>query len=318
MDNRLLNFAKLALTVAQRILPEHAHKFAPKTYTQPQLLACLLVKEYLHLDYRTAQEVLDASDRLRRILRLRRAPDYSTLWHFAQEKVSSDLIEQALAETVRLLETDSPPPPPGGSTSGEPLRCVALDSTGLWTTHASRYFEWRRGDTSKRRPRRQRSWMKWAAALWTDPQLVVAQRVRRGPCGDFSDLIPLCRAASQVLPFERLLADAGYDSEANHRFCREVLGVESVIPAKKRRSVRVIATTPYRSLMVAALSSPGDPPLRSTYAQRWRVETLVSVVKRKWGEALSARRGAMQNIQALLRGLVYNLYRLTLLHVRPT
>ena len=27
MENRLLNFAKLALTVAQRILPEHAHKF---------------------------------------------------------------------------------------------------------------------------------------------------------------------------------------------------------------------------------------------------------------------------------------------------
>jgi hypothetical protein len=120
------------------------------------------------------------------------------------------------------------------------------------------------------------------------------------------------------LPFERLLADAGYDSEANHRFCREALGVESVIPAKKRRSVRVIATTPYRRLMVDALGSPGDLSLRSAYAQRWRVETRVSVVKRKWGEALSARSEATQRIQALLRGLVYNLYRLVLLHVQPT
>jgi len=38
-----------------------------------------------------------------------------------------------------------------------------------------------------------------------------------------------------VLPFERLVADAGYDTEGNHHFCREDLGVDSLIPAKKRR-----------------------------------------------------------------------------------
>ena len=62
--------------------------------------------------------------------------------------------------------------------------------------------------------------------------------------------------------------------------------------------------------MVQALGAPGDPSKRRLYGQRWKAETLVSVVKRKWGEALSARREAMQCIQALLRGLVYNLYRL--------
>ena len=35
---------------------------------------------------------------------------------------------------------------------------------------------------------------------------------------------------------------------------------------------------------------------------------LVLVAKRKWGEALSARREAMQQIQALLGGVVYNIY----------
>lgn len=138
----------------------------------------------------------------------------------------------------------------------------------------------------------------------------------RGPCGDFSDLIPLASSAAQVQHFDVLLADAGYDSEANHRHCREHLLVESRIPAKKRRSVSVIATTPYRSLMVHTLGAPGDSGKRRVYGQRWRVETLVSVVKRKWGEALSARREAMQQVQALLRSLVYNLYRLTVLHVR--
>ena len=85
----------------------------------------------------------------------------------------------------------------------------------------------------------------------------------------------------------------------------------------KRETERVIATTPYRSLMVQALGSPGDPCKRRLYGQRWKAETLVSVVKRKWGEALSARIEVAQRIQALLRGLVYNLYRLALLHVHP-
>ena len=302
MHNRLLAFAELALTVAERVLSERAHKFAPKRYTQPQLFACLLLKEYLRLDYRSAEEVIGASDRLRGILRLRHAPDYSTLWRFAQAKVTPELIEQALAETIRLLPS-----------VGEEVRCVALDSTGLWTTHASRYFEARRGDT----PRKQRSWMKWAAALWIEPQMVVAQRVRRGPCGDFSDLIPLADGATQVQDFDLLLADAGYDSGVNHGYCREYLKVESLIPAKKRRSVTVLARTPYRRLMVEALGSPGNPTKRRQYAQRWKVETLVSVIKRKWGEALSARLEVMQKTEALLRGLVYNIYRLAPLSETP-
>ena len=62
--------------------------------------------------------------------------------------------------------------------------------------------------------------------------------------------------------------------------------------------------------MAETLGAPGNPCKRRLYGQRWKAETLVSVVKRKWGGALSARREAMQQIQALLRGLVYNLYRL--------
>ena len=112
-----------------------------------------------------------------------------------------------------------------------------------------------------------------------------------------------------------LLADAGYDSEADHRHCREHLQLESLIPAKKRRCVRVIATTPYRSLMVQALGSPRDPCKRRLYGQRWKTEILLSVVKRKWGEAPAARSEITQRSQALLRGVVYNLYRLTILAV---
>jgi hypothetical protein len=61
------------------------------------------------------------------------------------------------------------------------------------------------------------------------------------------------------MPYDQLIADAGYDSEANHRFCREELGVDSLIAAKKRRSATVVATTPYRQEMVRRLGKSGDP-----------------------------------------------------------
>ena len=222
-------------------------------------------------------------------------PDHSTLRWFGRRHLSPDLIAASLGETVARV---------AGRLGGP--RLVALDSTGLWLPHASRYFE-RRAE----RGRRQRGWLKWALAMSVEPRLLLAQRVRPGPAGDFGDLVPLAGAAHAALPFERLVADAGYDSEANHRFCREQLRVDSLIPAKKRRSVRVVATTPYRQETVRRLGEPGgDGEARRAYRQRWKAETVVSVVKRRWGEALSARLDPTQAAQALLRGVVYNLNRL--------
>lgn len=290
--NQLQAFAQLALSVAQRVIPAYAHKFAPKTYTQPQLLACLLVKEHLRLDYRGAQDLLELSDGLRRALSLRQAPDHSTLWWFAQHKVTPELLPQALAETVRALDEQEPPsrPPAGDAPRSKKKlarRQVALDSTGLFLHYTSRYYEWR-----ARRERGQRGWLKWAAALWTGPQLLLSQLVRPAPAGDFADLVPLAASAYDVLPYTQLVADDGYDSEANHRFCREELQVESLIPAHNRRGRR--AKTTYRRKMqrllgVRGTERRGTPRARRDYGQRWKAETLMSVLKRKRGECLSAR-----------------------------
>ena len=129
--------------------------------------------------------------------------------------------------------------------------------------------------------------------------------------------MPLAAAAHAVLPFDRLVADAGCDSEADHRFCRERLGVDSLIPAKKRRSVVALATTPFRQEMLCRLvKAGGDREARRGYGQRWKAETVTSVAKGRWGDALSARLEATQRGQALLRGVVHNLNRLVTLGCR--
>ena len=76
------------------------------------------------------------------------------------------------------------------------------------------------------------------------------------------------------------------------------------------------------TLGCTTLGTEGRAGPLQTYRQRWLVETLPadgggSVVKRKWGERLTARLPEMQEVQALLRGLVYNVYRLVMLGVAP-
>src|SRR5215204_5668409 len=104
--NRLQQFTILALAVSKRVLPNHGSKFAPKTYTQPQLLACLLLKEYLRLYYRTTQEMLELSDGLRSALQLSRTPDHSTLWWFARHKLKpAHYCKQPLKNLCAALST---------------------------------------------------------------------------------------------------------------------------------------------------------------------------------------------------------------------
>jgi hypothetical protein len=43
---------QVAYEGACRALPLYAHLFSPKKFSQPQLLACLVLKEFLRLDYR--------------------------------------------------------------------------------------------------------------------------------------------------------------------------------------------------------------------------------------------------------------------------
>ena len=221
----------------------------------------------------------------------------------------------ALVETVALLRESG-----RGGDSGPDPPLVAIDSTGLHCGHASRYFEQRRAKTAAS-THKARAYQKWAAALWIGPQLVTAQLSKLGPCGDYPDLPTLAEASTVSVPGALILADTGYDSERNHVFCREGLGLGALIPAKTRRYVAGPRGR-YRAEIVQALGCKtlgveGQPSRLKTYRQRWLVETLMSVVKRKWGEALTARLPAKQHAQALIRGLVYNVYRLVLLGVEP-
>lgn len=75
----VLAVAQRALRVGQRTLPPYAHRFAPKKFTQPQLLAILVVRQMLKLDYRGMEVRLHEWAELRQVLGLKAVPTYATL-----------------------------------------------------------------------------------------------------------------------------------------------------------------------------------------------------------------------------------------------
>src|SRR6478672_12997909 len=73
---------KILLTgylIGKLALPDYSHKCSPKTYTQPQLFACLVLKEFLHRDYRGIEALLKDSPDLAAVAELESIPDHSTL-----------------------------------------------------------------------------------------------------------------------------------------------------------------------------------------------------------------------------------------------
>lgn len=74
---------------------------------------------------------------------------------------------------------------------------------------------------------------KLALAVSAGGHRILAARSTLGNGSDAPDFRPPLAESRRRAPGVRsaAAADAGYDSEANHRFAREELGVQSVIPA---------------------------------------------------------------------------------------
>ena len=57
--------ALVALDVGTEALPAYCHRFNPKVFTQPQLFACLVLKEFFKADYRGIMGILADTPGLR-------------------------------------------------------------------------------------------------------------------------------------------------------------------------------------------------------------------------------------------------------------
>ena len=132
--------------------------------------------------------------------------------------------------------------------------------------------------------------------------LIVGAIPRRGPAVDTDRFVPLLDEALRQVKITVALADAGFDSEGNHRHAREKRGVKSYIPPNAGRPTKKLPTGRYRRQMKQRLNKD-----YGSYGQRWQAETGFSVVKRRLGSAVNGRSYQSQCRELMLFVLTYNL-----------
>jgi Transposase DDE domain len=179
-----------------------------------------------------------------------------------------------------------------------------VDATGLESRHTSRYFFKRAG-----RKHSSRLWTKLTAACDAGSHFLAGATVSIGPANDSPQFRPAMTQAALAVRFDRVLADAAFDSEANHRLCREGLGVRStVIPLNRRAGGRKRPRTRYRRQMVRRFrKKPRGSRYKRVYGQRWQAESAFSRHKRLLGSALRGRSDASREREGYLRVLTHNL-----------
>jgi hypothetical protein len=106
----LVRFAQVALDVAAATVPRYRTAFSKHQFTQPQLLAILCLMRYEDWTYREAEVRLAEHSELRRALRLRSVPDYTTLYRFLR-RLDEAAIARCLNEVVRCLKLPRGPTP---------------------------------------------------------------------------------------------------------------------------------------------------------------------------------------------------------------
>lgn len=276
--NRLVRVAELAVAVAAAELPPYSCPKSPRRFTQPPLLACLVLRAYQKQTYRGVADLLAASDDPRRAPGLSRVPDYSTLQRFADRAVTPGLVDRLLGRLVERV--------------GPAVGDAAMDSTGMEPTAARAHYTARTGKA-------RRGYVKRSLVVLCGSLLPVGLVVSRGPCNDQREAGErLDRMGRKARP-KRLFADKGYDAEWVHQRCRERLRVRSFIPPVVHRRDGTVGGK-YRSRMV---------DLPKAYGKRWHVESFVSGLKRSTGSALASAKANTLDAEAALRVLAYSIRR---------
>jgi DDE family transposase len=155
----------------------------------------------------------------------------------------------------------------------------------------------RRRQTVKRLP-------KLSLAIATACHLVLAARATTGAGGDQPFFEPLLLDVYRRVAVKLAVADAGYDSEANHCIARQDLGIRSIIPPNAGRPTARAPTTRHRRNMRHRFKRKAD---KDHYGQRWQVETVNSMIKRNLGSALRAKTARRRSMELLLRVVTHNI-----------
>jgi hypothetical protein len=304
--------------LASQVWPQYSHLFSRRDFTLPQLFACLVVREMMKLSYRKAEALLRDSPQWLSDVGMTRAPDHNTLWRAFDVLLSNQRVNRMLDLLAELFEQER--------LLNLSTRPLTLDSTCYERHHRSRHYErvcrkMKLGEGEKyvktnekqietpaqvnrRRSRTVRQMPKLALAVASSCHAILAARSHFGNRSDNPDFDPLLYQSWRRADVRTVVADAGYDSENNHRIARLDMNVRSIIPPRIGRPSDSPPQGRYRRLMKQRFSRKAD---QKQYGQRAQSETVNSMMKRNFGDALRSIKPQRRKKELLLRSLTHDI-----------
>lgn len=269
-DSKYLKFIDKALELAKEV-PRHFSKFSNKIFCNHQKLVLLVLKQKLRTTYRDLIEFIKASN-ISIYLGLKRIPHHTTLVKFAK-KIKPKLINLLLPFRK--------------------AKVVGLDGTGFEVENKSMHYQMRTERCSYRR------YIKLGISADLKKQIILKQTINKGPRNDCKDFISLAKGIKTTC----VCADKGYDSNKNHQYTIQELKAQSLIAIKNYGNKRRNWKKDWRKHAKKHFDE-------KKYHQRSKVETIFSVIKRKYGSCLKTKTFSTQKKEILCKLIAYNIDRI--------
>ena len=260
----------------------YSHKFSKKAFSQFQHLFLLVYKQFRKFTYEELLTDISSNTELRSYLGLLKLPHYTTLIHFAK-RLPLNVYDTLIIAFKKLIP--------------EP-RKVAIDATGISLDNASPHYCKRIGKTMKKRP-----FMKTTFVVDINDYIILLCKMRKKSRHDTKDAKPMIKKLSKHYEPLVFYADRGYDDNEIFKLCFEKLKAYPLILQRRLDVPKHRRKGTYRKLTINEFDY-------GEYLQRNKIETLNSMIKRRFGNNVKSHCDKLQKVEILTRVIAFNIDRM--------